>query len=85
MKKEYRQCEICGKKAEDVKQLRQENWIEIKGNYPYPLSVWLEKPREEKSSYVLSDFMISIGLEPRTYDFCSIECLVKVLKGNKSI
>lgn len=80
MKKEYRECEICGKRGYNEKQLRRENWLEIHGDCCQGISVWLEKPRSKNGS-----FMITVGYEHRDYDFCSIACLAKALKGKKSI
>jgi hypothetical protein len=73
-------CEICKKEAKDEKQKRAENWIRLNGGSSLGLSVWLGKPRHKNGG-----FMHTIGFKTGEYDFCSIECLVKALKGKESI
>jgi len=84
MEKKISVCEICKKVAKDDKQKRKENWLKINGGCTYGISVWLEKPRVHKRG-VADSFMHTVGWQNREYDFCSIECLVKALKGKESI
>jgi hypothetical protein len=84
MEKKIFICEYCGNTAESEKQLRKENWLQIHGGIMRGISIWLDKPRETKKG-VSSSFMLTIGYQDREYHFCSIKCLVKLLKGKKSI
>ena len=77
-------CEICGKEATCEKQKRKENWIELNGGSLYGISIWLDKPRKHKE-HVADCYMLTVGWQNRVYDFCSIKCLVKALKGKESI
>ena len=77
-------CEMCKKVAKDEKQKRHENWIEVDGGLLKGIQVWLEKPRKHKKG-ITASFMIHIGWQERLYHFCSIDCLVKALKGSESI
>jgi hypothetical protein len=83
MEKKIYLCENCKKVAEDEKQLRRDNWLQIRGDATHGISVWLEKPRKHKKG-VSDSFMLTIGWQNRDYHFCSIKCLVKLLKGNDS-
>lgn len=80
MEKKISVCEICTKVAEDEKQKREENWIEVNGGSLHGISVWLKLPRGAIDSY-----MHRVGWESRVYDFCSIKCLVKALEQEESI
>ena len=73
-------CEMCPKVAKDNAQLRKENWLRIRGGSSTGIMVWLEKPRKVHTEYVLT-----VGVDGRDYDFCSTECLVKALEGQESI
>lgn len=84
MEKKISICEICGKRAEDEKQKRKENWLQIRGDICGGISTWLEKPRIKKEG-VVESFMHTVGWRSRTYDFCSIKCLVKALQSKESI
>jgi hypothetical protein len=84
MEKKIYLCENCKKVAESVKELRRDNWLQINGDITHGISIWLDKPRKHKEG-VSDSFMITIGWQNREYHFCSIKCLVKLLKGNESI
>ena len=84
MEKKISVCEICGKKADDERYKRKENWLRMQGGGLHGISVWLEKPRSRKKG-VCDAFMLHVGYQDREYDFCSIECLCKALRGNESI
>jgi len=84
MKKEIYVCENCKKVANNEKQLRKENWLQINGGATCGISVWLDKPRIHKKG-VSDSFALTIGWQEREYHFCSIKCLVKLLEGNESI
>ena len=83
MEKQIFVCEKCGKIAQDQKQLRKENWLMISGGILKGIEIWLDKPRKHKEG-VSDSFMIHIGWKERDYHFCSIKCLVKLLKANES-
>jgi len=84
MKKEFVECEVCKKRAFSEKQQRKENWLLLHGGSVRGISVWLDKPRK-RSKNVSASYMLSVGFRDRDYDFCSIDCLVKALKGKESI
>jgi hypothetical protein len=80
MKIESFKCELCSAKAANEKQLRKENWLRIRGGSLAGVSVWLDTPRNAGGS-----MMLTVGWQDKEYDFCSIDCLVKALKGTESI
>lgn len=84
MEKKIYVCENCKKVAESEKELRKNNWLQINGGSTHGISVWLDKPRKHKKG-IADSFMLTIGWRDREYHFCSIKCLVKLLKGNESI
>ena len=84
MKKEISICEVCKRIAQNEKQKRKENWLQLSGGCLHGISVWLKKPREHKEG-VCDSYMLTVGWQDRRYDFCSIKCLVKALKGTVSI
>jgi hypothetical protein len=77
-------CENCKKVAESEKELRKENWLEIRGDITHGIKVWLDKPRKHKDG-VPDSFMLTVGYKERDYHFCSIKCLVKLLEGKESV
>lgn len=84
MEKTISICEICGKRAEDEKQKRKENWIQTSGGTNQCIYVWLEKPREAGKG-TSGNYMHSVGWQSRTYHFCCVKCLVKALEQASSI
>jgi hypothetical protein len=84
MEKKIYVCENCKKIAENEKQLRKENWLELHGGATQGISIWLKNPRKHIKD-VTDSFMLTIGWQGRDYHFCSIKCLVALLKGNESI
>lgn len=80
MELKYTRCEMCQAVAKDEKQLRREHWLQIHGGSLSGVSVWLDKPREKDGG-----FMLTVGFRDRQYDFCSIDCLAKALRGTESI
>jgi hypothetical protein len=76
-------CENCGKSVNSEKELRRDNWLQIRGDSTHGIGVWLEKPRKHKDG-VPDSYMLTIGWQDREYHFCSIKCLVKLLKGKES-
>jgi hypothetical protein len=77
-------CEVCKKRAWSEKQKREENWLKMNGGILHGISVWLEKPRKHIKG-TSDSYMLTVGFKEREYDFCSITCLVKALKGKESI
>ena len=84
MEKKIYICENCKKVAQDEKQLRKENWLQIRGDITHGLRIWLDQPRKHKKG-VSDSYMLTIGSQDREYHFCSIKCLTKLLKGDESI
>lgn len=84
MEKKIYVCEKCKKAAQDEKEMRKDNWLMLRGDSTHGISVWLENPRKVKKGFTAS-YMLTVGWQGRDYHFCSIKCLVALLRGKESV
>ena len=84
MEKKIYVCENCKAVAQDEKEMRKKNWLQMRGDATHGISVWLEKPRKIKKGTSAS-YMLTVGWQSRDYHFCSVKCLTALLNGNESI
>jgi len=78
-------CENCKKVAQNEKELRKNNWLQMRGDSTHGISVWLDKPRKKHKEGYSDSFMLTVGWQSRDYHFCSVKCLVKLLEGKESV
>lgn len=84
MEKKIYVCENCKAVAQDEKEMRKKNWLQLKGGSTQGVNVWLDKPRKTKKG-VSDSYMITVGWQSRDYHFCSTKCLTALLNGDESI
>ena len=84
MEKKIFVCENCKAVAQDEKEMRQKNWLQLRGGSTLGISVFLEKPRKIKKG-VSASYMLTVGFQSRDYHFCSTKCLTALLNGTESV